>query len=99
MTKHKGFIPTFYIDLERNIIRGRVLNAKDTITFHGKTPAEAWDAFRDSVEDYLAFCAERGIEPEKPSDTRRALDELETGDLIPCADADDVFAKADIRRD
>lgn len=27
---------------------------------------KARQALRDSVEDYLAFCAERGEEPEKP---------------------------------
>jgi hypothetical protein len=32
------------------------------------------------------------------ADTRRALTELETGNLIPCADADDVFVKAGIKR-
>jgi predicted HicB family RNase H-like nuclease len=28
--------------------------------------AELKQAFQDSVEDYLAFCAERGEAPEKP---------------------------------
>jgi predicted HicB family RNase H-like nuclease len=63
---HKGFIPKFFLDSTKNIIRGKVLNTKDTITFHGRTVTEAWDAFRDSVDDYLAFCKELGVEPEKP---------------------------------
>ena len=36
------------------------------ITFQGESVAELQQAFADSVEDYLAFCAERGEKPEKP---------------------------------
>ena len=66
MKAHKGFIPKFYLDQRKNIIRGKVLNVRDTITFHGRTVAEAWKSFRNSVDDYLAFCEELGVEPEKP---------------------------------
>lgn len=66
MKKHKGFIPKFYLDSRKNIIRGKVLNVRDTITFHGKTVQEAWNAFRDSVDDYLEFCKKLNVEPEKP---------------------------------
>jgi predicted HicB family RNase H-like nuclease len=31
----------------------------DVITFEGVTFAEARQAFRDSIDDYLAFCAEQ----------------------------------------
>ena len=34
--------------------------------WQGKSVAELRKAFRDSVDDYLAFCAERGEEPDKP---------------------------------
>jgi predicted HicB family RNase H-like nuclease len=59
-------LPEFYIDEEEGIIRGRTLNTRDSITFYGKTVDEALQAFRDSVDDYLEFCAEIGVEPEKP---------------------------------
>jgi predicted HicB family RNase H-like nuclease len=36
------------------------------ITFQGQSVDELRQAFEDSVEDYLAFCAERGEEPERP---------------------------------
>src|SRR5207245_4068682 len=48
------------------IFHGEVINTRDVITFQGKSVAELKKAFRDSVEDYLAFCASRGEEPEKP---------------------------------
>src|SRR5262249_13321896 len=50
------------------------------------SPPELRKAFEESVDDYLAFCAERGEEPEKPysgkflvriaPNTHRALAEL-----------------------
>ena len=66
MNAYKGFIPKFHIDDEAGIIRGKVLNTRDTITFQGQTVREALEAFRGSVDDYLDFCKQIGIEPEKP---------------------------------
>jgi predicted HicB family RNase H-like nuclease len=54
-----------YIE-EARIFHGEVLGTRDVITFQGGTPDEIERAFRDSVDDYLDFCAERGEEPDKP---------------------------------
>src|SRR5262249_25288672 len=43
-----------------------VINMRDVVTFQGKTVEEVQQAFQDSVDDYLAFCAERGESPDKP---------------------------------
>lgn len=66
MMEYKGYIGKVEIDEEAGILHGEVINIRDVITFEGKTVEEVQQAFRDSVEDYLAFCAERGEEPEKP---------------------------------
>jgi predicted HicB family RNase H-like nuclease len=63
---YRGYLGTFRIDVEAGVIRGKVVNTRDTITFQGKTVPEAVAAFRDSVDDYLEFCAAHGEEPEKP---------------------------------
>ena len=47
-------------------MHGEVINTHDVKTFQGLTVEEVRQAFRDSVDDYLAFCAERGEKPEKP---------------------------------
>ena len=36
------------------------------ITFQGRSVAELKRAFQGSVDDYLAFCKQRGEEPNKP---------------------------------
>ena len=49
-----------------DIFHGKVINLRDVITFEGETVHELRTAFKDSVEDYLEYCAERGEDPEKP---------------------------------
>jgi predicted HicB family RNase H-like nuclease len=66
MIEYKGYLSRVEFDDEANIFHGEVINIRDVITFQGKTVDELRKAFEDSVEDYLAFCAERGEEPDKP---------------------------------
>lgn len=64
MLEHKGFIGT--VDADDGAFSGRVAGLRDVVTFEGGTYAEVEQAFRDSVDDYLAFCAERGEAPDRP---------------------------------
>lgn len=66
MMEHKGYIGKVEFDDETNIFHGEVINLRDVITFQGATVRQLRKAFRDSVDDYLEFCAERQEEPEKP---------------------------------
>jgi len=66
MMEYKGYLSRIEFDDEANIFHGEVINIRDVITFQGKSVDELRKAFEDSVEDYLAFCAERGEEPDKP---------------------------------
>lgn len=65
MLEHKGYRGRVEFDSEAGIFQGEILDTRDVITFQGKTVNEIKRAFRDSVEDYLEFCAERGEEPDK----------------------------------
>jgi predicted HicB family RNase H-like nuclease len=64
--EYKGYFAKVEFDDDANIFHGEVINLRDVITFEGKSVNELKEAFRDSVDDYLAFCAERGEKPEKP---------------------------------
>ena len=66
MMEYQGYIGKVEFDDEASIFHGEVINTRDVITFQGKSVAELKKAFRESVDDYLAFCAERGEEPDKP---------------------------------
>ncbi len=65
MMKYKGYIGQVTYDDEARLFHGRVIGLKDVITFQGKTADEINQAFKDSVDDYLAWCKELGEKPEK----------------------------------
>jgi len=64
--KYKGYTGVVELDEESGVLFGRVIGLRDVITFEGESVAEVTQAFRDSVDDYLEFCATRGESPEKP---------------------------------
>jgi predicted HicB family RNase H-like nuclease len=66
MMTYKGYIGIARVDDEAGVIRGKVVNVKDTITFQGESVEAARAAFRESVDDYLEFCKDLGETPEKP---------------------------------
>jgi len=66
MLQHKGYTGHVEFDAEASLFHGEVLDTRDIITFQGRSVEELEDAFHESVEDYLEFCAERGEEPDKP---------------------------------
>ena len=71
MLEYKGYIGT--IEAEDGVFFGRVVGLRDVITFEGTTFAEVETAFRDSIDDYLAFCAERGEPADRPYSGRIPL--------------------------
>jgi predicted HicB family RNase H-like nuclease len=64
--KYKGYTGLVELEEGSDVLFGRVIGLRDVITFQGESVAEVTQAFHDSVDDYLEFCAERGEEPEKP---------------------------------
>ena len=73
MLEYKGYTGHVELDDKAGILHGEVLDTRDVITFQGKSVEEVETAFRDSIDDYLEFCAERGEEPDKPFSGRLML--------------------------
>jgi predicted HicB family RNase H-like nuclease len=66
MMEYKGYIGKVEFDEKAGVFHGEVINLRDVITFEGESVQELRQAFQESVEDYLQFCAERGEAPGKP---------------------------------
>lgn len=66
MMEYKGYIGKVEFDAEAKILHGEVVGIRDVVTFQGNSVKEVEKAFRDSVDDYLAYCKERGEAPDKP---------------------------------
>src|ERR1700722_18025959 len=66
MMKYKGYTGHVEYDDEIKIFHGEVVGIKDVVTFQGRTVDEIEQAFKDSIDDYLEFCAKKKRTPEKP---------------------------------
>lgn len=73
MLEHKGYKGRVEFDEEAGLFHGEVVDTRDVITFQGTSVEELERAFRDSVDDYLEFCASRGEEPDRPFSGRLML--------------------------
>ncbi len=71
--EYKGFLAKVEFDNEQDLFHGEVINIGDVVTFQGRSVRELRKAFRESLEDYLAFCEERGESPNKPLSGRFVL--------------------------
>ena len=66
MMKYKNYVGKVEFDAEAGLLHGEVVGIRDVVTFQGKSINEIKRAFRQSVDDYLNFCRERGEDPDKP---------------------------------
>ncbi|MGS1095989.1 type II toxin-antitoxin system HicB family antitoxin [Aquamicrobium terrae] len=73
MRLYKGYSGSIEFDDEDMVFHGRVLGLRDIVTFEADSAEDLVKAFHDSVDDYLAFCEERGVEPQKPYSGKLAL--------------------------
>lgn len=63
---YRGYQAIVEFDDEDRVFHGRVAGLRDVVTFAGESVAELEQAFRESVDDYLALCEARGEAPDKP---------------------------------
>ena len=78
MMKYMGYTATVEYDPSVNLLHGRVDNIQGVISFSANSTEDLQCEFEASVDDYLAFCEENHLEPEKPYSGRLVL-RLEPG--------------------
>ena len=71
--KYKGYHAEVTYDHEAAVFHGEVVGTRDVIFFEGTSVDQLNEEFRFSIDDYLAVCAERGREPDKPYSGRIPL--------------------------
>ena len=62
---YKGYSAKVTFEAAAEVLHGEVIGLRDVITFQATSVEGLKEAFRDSVDDYLAWCAELGQEPER----------------------------------
>lgn len=64
--KYKGYVGSIEVDLEANLLFGKLLHIRDLVNYEAPNPADLKTAFEEAVDDYLADCAAEGVEPDTP---------------------------------
>jgi predicted HicB family RNase H-like nuclease len=63
---YKDYIGSIEFSEEDNVFHGKVIGIKALISFEGNSVDTIINDFHKAVDEYLDFCARKGIEPEKP---------------------------------
>jgi predicted HicB family RNase H-like nuclease len=71
--EYKGYIGKTEYDDEAGIFYGEVVGLLDVVTFKGSSVKELRKSFRESIDDYLAFCRRMGKAPDVPASGRLIL--------------------------
>jgi predicted HicB family RNase H-like nuclease len=64
---YKGYFAKIEYSDENKCLIGRISDIRHPMNFHGDSVDKIRQAFEEAVDAYLAGCAERKEEPEKPS--------------------------------
>jgi predicted HicB family RNase H-like nuclease len=64
--QYKGYNGSVLYSAEDEMLHGRVLGIRDTISYGGTTVKSLAKNFRDAVDEYLRFCEETGKVPNPP---------------------------------
>jgi len=73
MMNYKGYIGKAEYDDEAETFYGEVIGLRDVVTFKGSSVKEMQKSFRESIDDYLAFCERMGKTPDVPASGRLIL--------------------------
>ena len=71
--EYRGYRATVTFDDELDIFHGSVIGTTSVISFEGDSVETLREAFAGAVEEYLAFCEEEGVPPDKPFSGNVAL--------------------------
>ena len=63
--KYKGYIGSVSYSEPDKVFFGKLEGIDDLVNYEGESVSELTAAFHEAVEDYLAFCDDHGVKPEK----------------------------------
>ena len=62
---YKGYLCSVAFSEKDQVFFGKIEGINGLINFEGDSVKELTEAFHEAVDDYLAYCEEEGIEPDK----------------------------------
>ena len=65
MMEYKGMVAKVGLDIEDRAFHGEVIGVRTALHFTGRTYEELTTCFHTAIDEYLEFCQEQDITPEK----------------------------------
>ena len=62
---YKGYIGSVNYSDKDQVFFGKIEGINGFVNFEGESVKELTEAFHEAVDDYLAYCQDEGIEPDK----------------------------------
>lgn len=62
---YKGYIGSVNFSEKDNVFFGKTEGINGLVNFEGESVKELTAAFHEAVDDYLAYCEDKGIQPHK----------------------------------
>ena len=63
--EYKGYHTRIEFDYDDQVLFGKIEGIKDLVSFEADNATEIEKSFHEAVDDYLEFCTELGVEPNK----------------------------------
>lgn len=63
--EYKGYYAKVEYDDHDEVFYGRLLDIEDVISFEGQSVKDLKQAFREAVDDYLDWCRDEGVAPNR----------------------------------
>jgi predicted HicB family RNase H-like nuclease len=63
---YKDYIGSVSFSAEDEVFYGKIEHINDLITFESENAHDLKTAFEETVDDYITFCEEKGVKPDKP---------------------------------
>ena len=73
MMNYRGYTGKVEYDDEAEIFYGEIIGLRDVVTFKGTSVKDLQKSFRESIDEYLAFCKRMDKAPDVPASGRLIL--------------------------
>jgi predicted HicB family RNase H-like nuclease len=62
---YKGYLGSVAFSEKDGVFFGKIEGINGLVNFEGESVKELTEAFHEAVDDYLAYCQDEGVEPDK----------------------------------
>lgn len=70
---YKGYLGSVNYSDKDQVFFGKIEGINGLVNFEGESVKELTAAFHEAVDDYLAYCEDEGIEPDKEEKVEEAV--------------------------